>query len=207
MSPLDWVECNVLHSWLLGSHPVMHLCWTGLESNLLQHKHSWKLFEDTNQWLNVAIEEYQLIWQSLSMEWNCLQDNTSSGGPEKSLFCLVIAGGYAGLGRPLFRNLVKHMEEHCQKQKERRPLFLGRILLSTTQMLPKDINSVPSTRHCWLDAEHHTILDLLMRWSAPYSVHKPLLSSVSYFPATESLSYHTLLYIWVMFDVHNLQDR
>lgn len=114
MSPLDWVECNVLHSWLLGSHTVMHLCWTGLQPNLLQHKHSWKLFEDTNQWLNIALEEYQLIWPSLSMEWNCLQDNTSSGGPEQSLFCLVIAG-YPDLGRPLFRNLIKHMQEHCQK--------------------------------------------------------------------------------------------
>lgn len=178
----------------------MHLCWTGLQPNLLKHKHSWKLSEDTNQWMNIALEEYQLIWQSLSMEWNYLQDNTSSGGPEKSLFCLVIAG-YPGLGRPLFRNLIKHMQEHCQKlhprskdvmekhqeilkvswqqlthqkrakmswkrflvswkqlthQKERRPLSLGKILLSTTQMLPKDINSVPSTRHCWLDAEHHT---------------------------------------------------
>lgn len=114
MSPLDWVECNVLHSWLLGIHTVMHLCWTGLQPNLLQHKHSWKLFEETNQWLNIALEEYQLIWQSLSMEWNWLQDNTSSGGPEKSLFCLVIAG-YPGLGRPLFRNLIKLMQEHCQK--------------------------------------------------------------------------------------------
>lgn len=140
MSPLYWVECNVLHSWLLGSCTVMHLCWTGLQPNLPQHKHSWKLFKDTNQWLNIALEEYHLIWQALSMEWNCLQYNTSSGGPEKSLFCLVIAC-YPGLGRPLFRNLIKHMQEHCQKQKREKLYWRSKDVMDEILGLMEAANS------------------------------------------------------------------